>query len=504
MAPTRSIRWLLSLPSGPPSIARQAGVPVTIPTMPTRKEDLGTFIHRQSADTMAALLLELATDHPEVQQRLERLQLADKPDRLAASFRKTLTAWRRQTRFPDYRASIEWAAEADAWLSQIERELLPRDSMAAVALAEAFIECDESLFNRADDSSGRLGDAMRAACRLWLQAAARCETPADAWPMRLRRLYEADRYGAREPLLLHADLLLSPAQLREMVATLERELDAADNGQPASAERSSSLTALTLLSHALRDPDVHVRATLRRSPRPNSMQKQDFVLQYLNVDRPADALPWLEDEADWHPHTRLRLLAEVLHRLGQLDRSAPIQQQVFEQTQAVDDFRTWLEHLAAQAQAEAFSRARELALDHDDPVTAARLLVEIGEFAEADQVLTAEPARITGEDYSWLVPLAKTLEAQQCWRGAAAVVRALLDAILAKAYSPAYGHAARHWHQLHAIAEHTSSWSPLQPHAEYIAALRQKHARKSAFWAQVAKRQAANAGRDEPDEEDDA
>lgn len=462
--------------------------------MAPRKEDIGTFIRRQNADTLSALLLELASEHPEVQQRLERLQLADQPDRLAASIRKTLTAWRRQTRFLDYRASIEWAAEAEAWLSQIERELLPRDPMGAVTLAEAFIECDESIFNRADDSSGRIGDAMRSGCRLWLQAAARCESPADAWPARLRRLAEADKFGAREALWLQADLLLSQVQLRDLVAALERELDAAAAvGSPIAGEYRPALGALTLLSHALRDPDIHVRATLRRSPKPNSVQKQDFVLQYLDVGRPTDALPWLEDPTDWHPHTRLRLMAEVLKRLGQMERSGPIQQQVFEQTLSVDDFRTWLGHLAPAAQPVAFSRARELALDHDDPVTAARLLVEISCFAEAEQVLVAEPARITGQDYSWLVPLAKTLEAQQCWLGATAVVRALLDAILAKAYSPAYGHAARYWHQLHAIADHTPDWAPLQPHAEYIAALRQKHARKTAFWAQVAKRQEPEA-----------
>lgn len=471
--------------------------------MPVRKEDLDTFIRRQSADTLAALLLELAQAHPEVQQRLERLQLANHPDRLAASFRKTINGWRRQTRFLDYRAGIEWAAEAQAWLSQIERELLPRDPLAAVALAEAFIEYDELIFNRADDSSGHIGDAMRSACRLWLQAAAYCETPADTWPARLRRLAEGDRYGAREALWLKADLLLSPAQLRELVATFERELDAATAaGSPASGQDHSALGALTLLSHALRDPDIHVRSTLRRSPRPNSVQKQDFVLQYLDVGRPADALPWLEDPADWHPHTRLRLLAEALKRLGQNDRSGPIQQQVFEQTLSVDDFRTWLGHLLPSAQPAAISRARELALDHEDPVTAARLLVEIACFAEAEQVLVAEPARITGQDYGWLVPLAKTLEAQHCWRGATAVLRALLDAILAKAYAPAYGHGARYWHQLHAIAEQLSQWSPLQPHAEYIAALRQKHARKTAFWAQVAKRQGPEAGEDKLEGED--
>lgn len=304
---------------------------------------------------------------------------------------------------------------------------------------------------------------------------------------------------------LQADLLLTQAQLREMVISIERELDAtAATGSPAAGEGRPALTALTLLSHALRDPDVHVRATLRRSPRPNSVQRQDFVLRYLDVGRPADALPGLDDPADWHPHTRLRLLAEALKRLGQTERSAPLQQQVFEQTLSVDDFRTWLGHLAPPMQTSAISRARELALGHSDAVSAARLLVEIGCFSEAEQVLVLDPTRITGRDHSWLVPLAKSLEAQQCWRGATAVVRALLDAILTKAYSPAYGHAARYWRQLHAIAEHEPDWPPLRPHAEYIAALRLKHARKTAFWTQVTKRQDTEPEQDALDEADDA
>lgn len=69
--------------------------------MATRKETLDVFVRRQSADALAALLLELAESHPEVQHRLERMQLADKPDLLSAAFRKTLSGWRRQTRFLD-------------------------------------------------------------------------------------------------------------------------------------------------------------------------------------------------------------------------------------------------------------------------------------------------------------------------------------------------------------------------------------------------------------------
>lgn len=457
--------------------------------MPTRNDKLSAFVRSQTTEVLADVLLELAAEHPEVQQRLERLQLADQPTKLAATFRKTLTGWRRQTSFLDYEATRRWTGQISAWLEQVAQELLPRDPAAVVALAETLIESDRIFLERVDDSSGSVAWTIQTACRLWLQAAARCESPPAAWPDRLRQLYAADEYGTRETLLKHANLLLSEEQLRALVSDYEKELDAS---LPASgADKATAMggfrahAALTLLSVALNDPDVHVRATLRRSPTPNSMQKQDFVLLYLHANRAADALPWLEDPTDWHEQTRLRLLAEALKRLGRTEQSAQMQQQVFERTLSVDDFRTWLEHLAPNAQAGATSRARQLALDHDEPVVAASLLVELQCWEDAERVLVAEHARIDGRDYGFLAPLATTLEARGCWRGATAVYRSLLDAVLAKAYAPAYRHAARYWHRLSAIAAQGGPLLPLQPHADYIGAIRKRHVRKVAFWSQV-------------------
>lgn len=284
---------------------------------------------------------------------------------------------------------------------------------------------------------------------------------------------------------------------------MERDLDNAptpsEPGARPAHDARSSVTALTLLSRALRDPDIHVRATLSRSQRPNSMRKQHFVLRYMEVGRPADALPWLEDMSDWHEHT----MAEVLKRMGQSERGAPIQQTVFEATLAVDDVRTWLGHLAPQAHAGAVEGAHALSLDHDDPVTAARLLVEIDCDEDAEQVVVAEQARMRGADCMWLVPLAAALESHRRWRGATAVCRALLNAILAKAHAPAYGHGARYRHHRHAIAEQSAGLLPLQPHDGYIPAIRQKHARKVAFWAQVNTGTAAAEGTGDNHEADD-
>ena len=63
---------------------------VTLPSTPA--DDLETFLKRQDPSTLVGILIELANDREVVQARLARLQLADRPDKLAASFRKTLTA----------------------------------------------------------------------------------------------------------------------------------------------------------------------------------------------------------------------------------------------------------------------------------------------------------------------------------------------------------------------------------------------------------------------------
>ena len=452
-------------------------------------EDLEAFLRRQDAGDLVAVLLELAKDHEAVQARLERMQLADRPDKLAAGFKKTLSGWRRSTKFYGYREAGEFGRMLDGWLDQVERELLPKDPPAALALFEAFIEADAAWFDRADDSDGVIGDAVRAACRHWLQAAARCETPRDVWPERLLKLYQADQYGARDELLRQANLLIDEPAQRGLVAQLESQLAQAveasppGDGPPFEVFRISG--ALSLLSESLRDPDVKVRASLRYSPNPNPVQRQDFVRAYIDADRPADALAWLHDSWGHLEDSRQDLLADALERLGRFEESSPIRQRMFERTLSDFYFQRWLEHLPEPARAEAVAHARQLALAHDDLTAAATLLMQLGDPAAAEARLLAEPGRIDGNDYGRLVPLAKALRAHECQRGETVVYRALLKGILDRAYARAYGHAARYWARLGQIAGTSVGLLPLPAHEDFEAEIRARHGRKSAFWAYV-------------------
>jgi hypothetical protein len=452
-------------------------------------DDLETFLRRQDAAALVAVLLELAKDHEAVQARLARMQLADRPDKLAAGFRKTLAGWRRSTRFHGYREAREFGRMLEGWLDQVARELLPQDPPAALALFESFIEADSAWFERADDSDGAIGDAVRAACVHWLQAAARCETPSDVWPERLAKLYEGDEYGAREELLRRADLLLTEPALRGLAARFEARLVQAlgesPRGKmpPTGSYRFSG--ALSLLAEALRDPDIEVQATLRHSPNPNPVQRQRFAQAYLDADRPADALTWLQQPGDHLEGSREGLLAEALERLSRFDESIPIRQRMFESTLSEYQFQRWLEHLPEAARADAEAHARQTALRHEDLAAAAKMLLQLDDAQAAEARLLAEAGQLDGRDYDRLVPLAKTLREHDCPRGETVVYQALIQGILDRAYVRAYGHAARYLARLGEIAAGGAELHPLPSHKVFAAEIRQRHGRKSAFWAFV-------------------
>jgi len=475
------------------------------------REDLEAFLRRQNAADLVDLLLELAQEHDAVLARLARMQLADRPDKLAVDFKKTLASLRRSTRFYDYREAPAFVHTLQTWLDQVVRELLPIDPSAALSLFEAFIAADEKWFERADDSDTLIGELVQTACRYWLQAAAQCNAPPGGWSDRLLALYAADPYGVRSDLLRCAGLLLdAPAQC-ELVARFEsqltRALDSAPGGRQLPIGVFHASAALSLLAESLDDPDIEVRATLRHSPQPNALQRERFARAYLDADRAEDALAWLQEHWDRHELTRQNLLADALERLGRFIESLPIRQQVFESTLSELDLADWLRHLPQAEQPQAIAHARELALVHDELIDAVALLLELGDAAAAEERLLSEAARIDGRSYTQLVSLSKVLCARGCLRGEAAIHRALLNAILDRGYARAYGHAARYWKRLGEIDASGVEVTPLVPHEEFAAGVRSRHRRKTSFWAYVngtrRDRHDDSDGNDDGDNDDD-
>ncbi len=70
---------------------------------------------------------------------------------------------------------------------------------------------------------------------------------------------------------------------------------------------------------------------------------------------------------------------------------------------------------------------------------------------------------------------------------ATVLYRALIDDILLRARSPAYGHAARYLGRLEALASRIDPSADLPEHETYRAKLKVAHGRKAGFWSLVSR-----------------
>lgn len=444
------------------------------------------MLRELSREVMASLLAELAAAHPEVAQRLTRHALAHDPARLAAVFRARLQGRTDPERFRHHSAATHFGRDLEAWLEEVECELLPLDPVRAHGLADAFLANDAGFFEQADDSDGAIGDAVRAGCRLWLRTAkAQSHSDPAHWIERVCTLVQADDYGAREALLAHADLLFDETGLRHLARRFEPDLQQALRAREA-GQRDHGLykvaAAIGLIADALRDPDLSTQTTLRISPKPNVLQKERIAERYLRFGRPQEALAWLDGHWENHEDRRERLLAKVHSALGDTARLSPLRQAIFERTGATADFEAWRQSLAPAAQASAVDAARQRALTLDDPIAGANLLLALDDDAAAQALLLARWASIRGDAYYSLLPLAQVLKKKGRLLAAVVCYRALLTSILARGYAKAYGHGVDYLQVLRHLDTQIMDYDPLDAHRAFELQIRRAHARKLSFW----------------------
>ena len=373
--------------------------------------DLQGLIEALSAERRGALLLELAERYEVVRARLERESLVrDSPKALATELRRTLAAWKRRRGTPDYRDSRALAGELDEWLATVEREILPRSPALALALAEDLLEADGTLLESTDDSAGEVGARLREACLVWLRAAKATGDESDDWIDRIHALYTGDEYGTREPLLGHANLLLTETQLRALADRFQAEMRAV-LGERRADERLPLRTyhlgaAIGLVADALRDPELRARSVLMYSPEPNSLQRANLAEACLEYGRPEVALTWLEGDWSGREYEQRRLLDRAYSALGDHEKLVEIRRRSFEATGSRDSLRAWLEILPEPERVEATRYARERVV-RAEPITAAESLLELGDVAGAAATIVERRTEVDGGCYSRLVSLAE-------------------------------------------------------------------------------------------------
>lgn len=448
-------------------------------------DDLRRRLADLGAERLAALLVSWTDTDPALRRELELIALEGDPSSLAAALRRRVAGLKRAKKFIPNREAFAFAHTLDGLLERVHSSLLEADPDAACSVLESFLQTDEATFERVDDSSGSVGDSFRWACRLFLQAAARAKGRRD-WVRRLHELASADDYGVREPLLEHADELLSEHELRRLAKLFEEDARrAAETDDDEDYSAWSARARLTLVSRALRDPRLEERLLMEEGGGGlNEFQRLDLARRCLEYGEIEEAERHLRAVPETNA-TRWDLLAQCHERAGRERERLDCLWKFFELTLSWETFQELSALLPEPELRSARSRAREAALRADEPVVAARLLLQLGLVVDADRVVADQHAALDGSFYTRLRALAELARSREAVRIEMFCYRALLDDILDDGRSRAYGHAARYLKRLAALDATVTSYAPAAAHEEYVAGLRQRHGRKYSFWQRV-------------------
>ena len=121
----------------------------------------------------------------------------------------------------------------------------------------------------------------------------------------------------------------------------------------------------------------------------------------------------------------------------------------------------------------------------------AGFLVAGGRVPEAAAYVVERRDQLDGDQWPGLLGLAESFAAADRPLAATLLYRALLDSILSRAQTRAYGHGARYLDVLGQLAAAVPDWGEIAPHPPYVAGLRARHGRKKSFWTRCGGAEAA-------------
>ena len=465
------------------------------------------------ADKLAKLVLdEVGRNAPFKKIVTAALAGAKGPDAIAAIVDRRLAALGRARGFIDWEKRKAFAADLRATVATITDELGSADPNAAVDRLVRFLACAEGVFERVDDSSGQIQAIFHdAAAALPALAATMSDDDKARLVERLLPLLKSDDYGLIEKVVHDTVPLLQPVQLASIDAWLKTTVQ--ENGGSAGAttrdwERLSRRDRLIRVRQAIADQKGDVDAFIALEQDRSGMRQDSMAVaeRLLAAGRGEEALEWVRrptrpglramddrDIADATSGTdlldreRVRLETRILTATGQRDAAQDLRWRTFEATLDDDMLREYVSHLPDFEDFDALERAFAHAEAHPHRYRSLGFFLAWPRIDLAAKLVLDHRGTWDGRHYGMLVPAAEALEHDHP-AAATILYRALIDDILARARSPAYGHAARYLSRLDQMSVGEAAAAGLSDHQAYRAELRRTHGRKSGFWNMVDER----------------
>jgi hypothetical protein len=469
------------------------------------------------AERLAALLIEISQGDAAARRRL-RLELAGETGaaEVAREIRKRLTVIGRSRAYVEWDRAKGLIQDLEVQRRAIVDQVASADPVEALDLLWRFLDLAASIYERCDDSSGRVGAVFRGAVQDLGSVAAVAKPSTTQLAERSFVALCANDYGQYDGLIE----ALAPALgvegltlLREKVTDLSQAptykpargrrvvigygMDGALYADQVIAGARDSMVqlALTDIADALGDVDAFI-AQYDDQARSSPAIAAGIAERLLSAARAREALEavqWAQDRGHVRrpgvPERPGRLndaleaaRIKALDALGRADEAQAARWAWFEQNLSAQALRDHLKRLPDFEDVEAEEAAMVTAAAHDDPHQALAFLTGWPALAPAARLVLERSGEIDGDRYEILTPAADALSARHPL-AATLLLRSMIDFTLENARSSRYRHAARHLHECHSLAMSIEEFRAAETHEAYMDRLRRTHGRKSGFWS---------------------
>jgi hypothetical protein len=432
-------------------------------------------------ERLADLLLEVTKGNAAAKRRL-RLELAGQEgsDDVAHEIRKRLVIIARSRSFIDWQGRNIFVADLNMLRQAIVEQVGTADPATGFDLIWRFVALANGVYERCDDSTGKVQDIFHNACEDLIELAEAAKPNPIELANQLFGALPSDHYGHYPGLISGLAPVLGADGLRHLKSQI----------QSASADLQKSYAlraALVQIADAEGDVDGYIAQQGERG-RKIPQIAADIALRLLAVDRLDEAWEAInapdEDRRGSRPYEWEVVRIAVLKALGRSDEAHAFSWACFERSLNADHLRSCLDNLPDFEDVEAENKALQHALAFENFNTALHFLITWPAPEHAARLTIARAEEIDGNYYELLGPAADILE-DGYPLAATLLRRGLIDFALKNARIKRYRHAARHLLECRGLATRIDDFASFETHTAYLVRLQHEHGKKTSFWAEV-------------------
>ena len=427
-------------------------------------------------------------------KELKLLTLKSNPSKLAPMMRKEINAIINNHRFLAWNQVYLLTDKLYLILHNIEANLLPEDPQLATELIEILFKGDLRLYERVDDSTGKLSEFYFALSILWGEAWSRINNAdLDILPQKIYQLLLNNACGTKDYLIHHSRNALSTEGLRKLEQLIEKNENA--------FESYSVFGIKKAIADALDDVDKYINL-IRTYSLLNESTICDIAERLIKKWRGAEAIDWLlhqPNDVSLHGNsqhvdpknvtctTRYDLLLKAYESETMLEELHSLYWLLFKKSLNKKYYEGLIQYQEPEKVAEIKRQALNF-VHHEFKGEISTLLLfffEIQAYDEIETMVINNFETLEVDNYPLYRPLSKALAAAGYPLSACLLRRKLITGILEKAQSKYYKYAISDFKIAQRYAEQVTNWHEFSNQQNYIAMLKKAHPKKHAFWSQL-------------------